>query len=62
MPPRIYATLKVATAAACAYEAAAITWPHVPTISMLCGRHRWLAPCILSALALHLYWPTREVV
>ena len=28
----------------------------LPTISTLCGRHRWLAPIILLALAFHLYW------
>lgn len=54
---KLYGSLKIVTAVACGYEAFAITTKKVPTISMYCGRHRWLPPVIIAALALHLYWP-----
>jgi hypothetical protein len=41
--------------AACGYEITAITTGRVPTITMLCGRHRLLAPAVLTVLAIHLY-------
>ena len=40
---------------ACSYEIAAITTGKAPTITMLCGRHRWLGPAVLTVLAAHLY-------
>lgn len=58
MTGRLYTALKAATALACAYEAVAICYKRPPTISVLCGRHRWLAPVILGALTAHLYWRT----
>jgi hypothetical protein len=55
---RAYGLLKVATAGVCAYEAVTIALDddRAPTVSKLCGRHRWLAPFILTSLAVHLYW------
>jgi hypothetical protein len=41
--------------AACGYEITAITTGRAPTITTLCGRHRWLAPAVLTILAVHLY-------
>lgn len=40
---------------ACGYEIAAIATGKTPTITVLCARHRWLAPAVIAALALHLY-------
>jgi hypothetical protein len=45
---------KLAAASLCAYEVGAITTGKVPTITNLCGRHRWLAPALVVALAVHL--------
>lgn len=56
--------LRQATAAVCAYEAVAIELDReqTPTFSRLAGRHRWLAPALLAALAVHLWaWPEGEV-
>lgn len=47
--------MKWGVALACGYEVAAITTGRVPTITILCGRHRMLAPAVLAVLALHLY-------
>jgi hypothetical protein len=47
--------VKWGVAAACTFEVVAITTGKVPTISMLCGRHRWLGPAVLGVLAVHLY-------
>ncbi len=47
--------MKWGVAAACGYEIAAITTGKTPTITMLCARHRWLAPAVLTILAVHLY-------
>jgi hypothetical protein len=42
-------------AVACGYEVAALLpKSRLPTISSVCGRHRWLAPIIVSGLAVHL--------
>lgn len=62
MNPRVYTALKVVTDLACAYEAIAIPLnsDRVPTISKICGRHRWLAPIIVGALTAHLYWRTNK--
>jgi hypothetical protein len=53
-----YRFLRLATAAVCGYECVAILWHRekVPTFSNLAGRHRWLAPALLVALAWHLWW------
>lgn len=52
-----YRILKAITAATCLYEALAIvTDDRIPTISKLCGTHRWLAPGVIGALAFHLYY------
>jgi hypothetical protein len=40
---------------ACGYEITAITTGRAPTITMLCARHRLLAPVVLTVLAVHLY-------
>jgi hypothetical protein len=45
---------KWAVAAVCAYEVAAISTDTVPTVSHLCHERRWLAPVILTGLAVHL--------
>jgi hypothetical protein len=34
---------------------ASIIGGKTPTITMLCARHRWLAPAVLAVLAVHLY-------
>jgi hypothetical protein len=47
--------VKWGVVAACGYEIAAIATGRTPTITMLCGRHRWLAPAVLAILAVHLY-------
>ena len=41
-------------AAICSYEVAAIASGRVPTVTALCGRYRWLAPAVITALAVHL--------
>lgn len=46
--------LKAAVALVCAYETESIVTGRTPTVSTLCGRHRWLTPLILGGLALHL--------
>lgn len=40
---------------ACGYEIAAITTGRVPTFTQMSARHRWLAPAVLTVLAIHLY-------
>ena len=47
--------MKWGVVAACGYEIAAITTGKTPTITMLCARRRWLAPAVLTILAVHLY-------
>ena len=47
--------MKWGVAAVCGFEIVAITTGKVPTVTMLCGRYRWLAPAVLVALAVHLY-------
>lgn len=42
--------------ALCGYECAAIASGRAPTITTLCTRHRWLAPVVITALAVHLAW------
>lgn len=46
---------KWGVAVACAFEVWSISTGRTPTISELCGRHRWLGPTVLVALAAHLY-------
>jgi hypothetical protein len=50
--------LKYGTGVITGWETAAIFIPgeHIPTVSRLCGRYRWLPPIILGGLAIHLYW------
>ena len=45
---------KWGVALACAFEVFSITTGKTPTISDLCGRHRWLGPAVLVGLAVHL--------
>lgn len=54
--------MKWGVVVACAYEVGAITTGKAPTITVLCGRHRWLGPAVLGALALHLYRKPRPQV
>jgi len=51
--------LRLATAAVCGYECVAILADkeQMPTFSRIAGTHRWFAPTLLIALALHLWWP-----
>lgn len=51
---RAYPYLRVVTAAACAYEAAAILTRKGPTFSVLAQRHKWVGPLLTSALVVHL--------
>lgn len=46
--------LRATVATVCAYEVAAISTGRVPTVSALCHQRRWLTPCVLGGLALHL--------
>lgn len=52
--------MKWGVAAVCIYEAASIAVGKTPTITMLCGRYRWLAPAVLATLAVHLYRQPRR--
>ena len=45
---------KWGVALACAFEVFSIATGKTPTISDLCGRHPWLAPAVVVALAAHL--------
>jgi hypothetical protein len=45
-----------AAAAICGYEVTAIATGKVPTVTRLCQQHPVLAPALLTALAVHLYW------
>ena len=47
--------MKWGVVVACSWEIAAITTGRVPTITMICSRHRVLAPAVLTVLAVHLY-------
>lgn len=60
MLERAFPYLRIATAALCLYESASILTRKSPTLSELSGRHRWLAPTLVGALAVHLYWNPSE--
>ena len=47
--------LKAIAFALCAYECGALATGSYPTLSMLSVRHRWLAPVLVTALAIHLH-------
>ena len=51
--------LRHGTAGMMAWEFFAIELdkPWMPTFSTLAGKHRWLAPTLLIALAVHFVWP-----
>jgi hypothetical protein len=51
--------LRQLTAAILVWEVVAIELniEKMPTFSRLAGRHRWIAPTLLAALAIHLWWP-----
>ena len=54
-------TLKAVVWMACGWEVVALpTRGRLPTISILCSRHRWLAGLILGGLAAHLLYPIKE--
>jgi hypothetical protein len=55
-PPTL---MKWAVAATCGYEVAAIATGRIPTLTMLADRHRWIAPILVAALAVHLLLPSR---
>ena len=38
----------------CGYECISVATGRAPTITTLAGRHRWLAPALVVALAVHL--------
>ena len=46
-------TLRPVVAFVCGYEFAALTFGHLPTLSHLSKRHRWVAPVVLGGLAYH---------
>jgi hypothetical protein len=46
---------RTAVVALCAYEAVAVTSRRVPTVSMLCRRHRWAEAVLLAILLAHLH-------
>lgn len=54
--------LRLATATVCGYECIAILLDkeQTPTLSRIAGTHRWLAPTLLVALAVHLWWPVSK--
>lgn len=41
--------------AACSYEVGAIATGRYPTLTQISGRHRWVGPVLVGALAIHLY-------
>jgi hypothetical protein len=51
-------------AAVCAYEAVAILTGRAPTITTLCGGHRWLAFAVVGGLSVHLWraQPPEQVI
>lgn len=57
--PIQWEVLAQVTAGVLAWEFVAIELRHekIPTFSALAGRHRWIAPTLLIALAVHLWWP-----
>ena len=57
---RVLAHAKWAVAVVCAYEVAAITTDRCPTVSAMCHRKRWLAPVVLTGLAVHLIHKPKE--
>lgn len=55
MSERVDESARITAALVFGYEAAAIFSGHrIPTISELCGRHRWLAAITVLGLATHL--------
>jgi hypothetical protein len=46
---------RTAVVALCAYEAVAVTSRRIPTVSMLCRRHRWTEALLLAVLIAHLH-------
>lgn len=58
-----FPVLNILTACVTGFETVAIfSKGRIPTISMLCGRHKFLGPAILGALAIHLYCPVKKVI
>jgi hypothetical protein len=53
---------KSAVVAICAYETAAIITGHVPTVSALCRRRRWVEAALLAVLLAHLHMRLEELV
>jgi hypothetical protein len=46
--------LKVIAGTLCAYELGALATGRYPTLTQVCARHRWAAPFLVGALAVHL--------
>jgi hypothetical protein len=46
---------RTAVVALCCYEAAAVTSRRIPTVSMLCRRHRWTEVLLPAVLLTHLH-------
>lgn len=58
----LLARSKWIAAGLCGFEVLAITTRRVPTLTELSSRHRWLAPMLVGALAVHLYRAPRVQV
>lgn len=57
-----YWGLRYATLALCQWEVFAILKDdeRYPTLSRLAGQHRWIAPALVIALVVHLWWPVEQ--
>ena len=42
------------------YESASIWLRKSPTLSAIARKYPWAPPCLLGALAIHLYFPTKK--
>jgi hypothetical protein len=47
---------RIAVAAVCGYEVAAIAGAPVPTLTAICSHCRWLIPAVVVAVAIHLWF------
>lgn len=54
--------LKTVAGVACAYELGALATGRYPTLTQISGRHRWVGPLLVGALAIHLYRTPRHHV
>ena len=52
--------MKWVAAGLCAFEVGAIATGRYPTLTQISGRHRWVGPLLVGALAVHLYRAPRH--